>query len=70
MPETLPNPWYSTPNMHLCTVNHLEALCHERGIHILERTMVNHNHSSTWCSSCIPNLPGRNALYRFQRGNS
>jgi methionine biosynthesis protein MetW len=68
MSRTLPNPWYSTPNIHLCTVTDFETLCDERNIHILERTMVNHDRSSSIGSNIMANLLGRNALYRFERG--
>ncbi len=67
MSRTLPNPWYSTPNIHLCTVKDFEQLCFERGIHILQRTMVNQAHRRTAGDNLLPNLLGRNALYRFNR---
>jgi methionine biosynthesis protein MetW len=67
MSGTLPNPWYSTPNIHLCTVKDFEQLCHERGIHILQRTMVNEEHRRSAGDKLLPNLLGRNALYRFNR---
>ncbi|MDH3979588.1 MAG: methionine biosynthesis protein MetW [Gammaproteobacteria bacterium] len=67
MSRTLPNPWYSTPNIHLCTVNDFEQLCRERGIHILQRTMVNKERHSKVGDNLLPNLLGRNALYRFRR---
>ena len=67
MSRTLPNPWYSTPNIHLCTVKDFEQLCHERGIHILQRTMLNQEHRRTAGGKLLPNLLGRNALYRFNR---
>lgn len=70
MSKTLPNPWYSTPNIHLCTVSDFESLCDERGIHILERTMVNHDHSSARHNNFMPNLLGKVALYRFKRRNN
>jgi len=36
MPETkaLPEPWWSTPNIHLCTLRDLTALCDELGLRI------------------------------------
>jgi methionine biosynthesis protein MetW len=67
MSRTLPNPWYSTPNIHLCTVKDFEQLCHERSIHILQRTMVTQEHRRTAGGKLLPNLLGRNALYRFNR---
>jgi methionine biosynthesis protein MetW len=69
MSRTLPNPWYSTPNIHLCTVKDFEQLCRERGIHILQRTMINEDRHGTVGGRMFPNLLGKNALYRFQRGN-
>jgi len=67
MSRTLPNPWYSTPNIHLCSVTDFEKLCAERGIHILQRVMVDHAHHRTPGATLLPNLLGKNALYRFQR---
>ncbi len=69
MSRTLPNPWYNTPNIHLCTVSDFENLCRERGIRILQRTMVNHAHRRSTGDSLWPNLLGRVALYRFERDN-
>ena len=68
MSRNLPNPWYNTPNIHLCTVTDFEKLCAERNIHILQRTMVNHAHRYSIGDHLLPNLLGRNALYRFERG--
>lgn len=65
--RNLPNCWYNTPNIHLCTVSDFEGLCAERGIRILQRTMVNHAHRRGIGDRLLPNLPGRFALYRFER---
>lgn len=69
MPVTriLPNPWYSTPNIHLCTVEDFEKLCDERGIHIIERVMVNDDYRRTSAGNFMPNLLGRTAIYRFRQ---
>jgi methionine biosynthesis protein MetW len=68
--KSLPNHWYNTPNIHLCTVQDFEALCRERGIRILERTVVDHTHSrSTLLMKLFPNLFGEIAIYRFTREN-
>ncbi len=67
MSRTLPNPWYSTPNIHLCTVSDFEKLCRERGIHILQRTMINQARRCNLGVSLLPNLLGHTALYRFER---
>jgi len=69
--KSLPNLWYNTPNVHLCTVRDFEILCRKRGIRILERTVVDHTHSkSTLAMKLFPNLFGEIALYRFCRHGS
>jgi methionine biosynthesis protein MetW len=66
--KSLPNHWFDTPNIHLCTVRDFEALCREKGINILERTVVDHTHSkSTLLMRLFPNLFGEIAIYRFCR---
>ena len=70
MPVTsnLPNRWFDTPNIHLCTVNDFEALCKQKNINILERTVVDHTHiRSTLLMRLFPNLFGEIAIYRFCR---
>jgi methionine biosynthesis protein MetW len=37
---TLDNPWYDTPNIHLCTVRDFEALCAELDITVERRIAV------------------------------
>jgi len=69
MSRTLPNPWYSTPNIHLCTVQDFEQLCAERGIHVLQRIMVNHDYRRSSSDNLLPNLLGRTAIYRFRRND-
>ncbi len=69
MSRTLPNPWYSTPNIHLCTVHDFEQLCTERGIHVLQRVMVNHDYLRSASDNLLPNLLGRTAIYRFRRSD-
>jgi methionine biosynthesis protein MetW len=65
--KTLPNYWYNTPNIHLCTVNDFEALCQQKGIRILERSVVDKEHREPALLKLAPNLLGEIALYRFER---
>jgi methionine biosynthesis protein MetW len=66
--KSLPNNWFDTPNIHLCTLRDFEALCREKSINILERTVVDHTHSkSTLLMRLFPNLFGEIAIYRFCR---
>lgn len=65
--RTLPNYWFNTPNIHLCTIRDFETLCYQQDIHILQRSVVNYAHRSTLATRLFPNLLGEIALYRFQR---
>ncbi|CAN0496822.1 unnamed protein product, partial [Phaeothamnion confervicola] len=46
MPVTrhLPNTWYDTPNIHMCTLSDFEDLCAEKHLQILERAAVDSQH--------------------------
>ncbi|HLA75455.1 MAG TPA: methionine biosynthesis protein MetW, partial [Gammaproteobacteria bacterium] len=65
--RTLPSEWYNTPNIHLCTLTDFEGLCRKKGITILERTVVDHAHHSSFMMRLLPNLFGEIAVYRFER---
>lgn len=65
--KTLPNTWYDTPNMHLCTIKDFERLCKQFGFKILERRAVDQNHKSGLGLKLFPNLLAQIALYRFRR---
>jgi methionine biosynthesis protein MetW len=70
MPVTknLPNQWFNTPNVHLCTLNDFEVLCKKHDIKILQRMVVdNSHHKGSWLMSLFPNLLGEIAIYRFCR---
>ncbi len=69
MPQSraLPNEWYDTPNIHLCTLKDFEALCHHLDIDILQRNVVDTEHRSSLGMRLLPNLLGEIALYRFRR---
>jgi len=65
--KALPNEWYDTPNIHVITLKEFERLCENKGIEILERSVVNSSHQSNFLRTLLPNLLGELALYRFQR---
>ncbi len=65
--RTLPNAWFDTPNIHLCTVNDFEALCVNNNITVLSRSIVNHEHKDTLGTRLLPNLFGQIALYQIQQ---
>lgn len=66
--STLPNKWYNTPNIHLCTLRDFEDLCEEKRIRVLERTVVDRAHRASLPMKLLPNLMGEVALYRLQQG--
>lgn len=65
--KTLPNTWYNTPNIHLCTLKDFEILCAEKGFKILQRSIVDSQHRRRAFGSFLPNLLGEIALYKIQK---
>ncbi|OZB82821.1 MAG: hypothetical protein B7X28_03055 [Halothiobacillus sp. 13-55-253] len=63
----MPNPWYNTPNIHLCTLSDFESLCQELGIQILDRAVVDSAHRESTLLRAFPNWFGEHAIYRIQR---
>lgn len=67
MSKTLPHTWYNTPNIHLCTFKDFEVLCQEKGIKILNRTVVDSQFSQSRFAMMWPNLFAEFAVYRISR---
>ena len=44
--KTLPNSWYNTPNLHMCTIKDLFNFCDEKKINIKKVVGVNENKTS------------------------
>lgn len=65
--RALPSEWYNTPNIHLCTLFDFEKLCDKLEIEVLQRTVVDTTHRTSWSMQLRPNLFGEIALYRFRR---
>ena len=65
--RSLPNQWFDTPNIHLCTVRDFERLCEHKGIEIVQRSVVNHMHEATLGARLWPNLLGEVALYELRK---
>ncbi|MFW6341800.1 MAG: methionine biosynthesis protein MetW [Halothiobacillaceae bacterium] len=65
--KTLPNPWYNTPNIHLCTLSDFEDLCRELDCAVLDRAVVDSAHRQTLPMRIFPNLFGELAIYRICR---
>ena len=67
--KSLPNDWFDTPNIHLCTFKDFEILCKDLKIKIIEKKVLNNNYSAKFFSKLFPNLFGEIALYRFKKTN-
>ncbi|MEW5754936.1 MAG: methionine biosynthesis protein MetW [Pseudomonadota bacterium] len=65
--KALPNQWFNTPNIHLCTLRDFEELCEDKGIRIIERIVLDTSHHSNVWMNLMPNLFGELALYRFRK---
>ena len=65
--KTLPNAWFNTPNIHLCTIQDFEKICISKQIVIQQRSIVNHAHKDTLGTKLLPNLFGQTALYQLNK---
>ncbi|MFQ3172055.1 MAG: methionine biosynthesis protein MetW [Oleispira sp.] len=65
MSESLPYNWYDTPNIHLCTFKDFEQLCHNKGIRILNKTVVDDQHNEHWHIGVWPAMLGETAVYHI-----
>ena len=63
----MPYEWYDTPNIHFCTVKDFDALCREKNIQVLGRTVVDSEHQGNWAMRTWPNLLGEIAIYHLSR---
>lgn len=68
MPVTpsLPDTWYSTENIHLCTVADFEDLCRMQGWRAVQRSHLNRRHGEGWRTRLLPNLFAEIALYLLE----
>ena len=67
MSDTLPYNWYDTPNIHMCTFRDFEILCREKGIRILNKTVVDDQHREHWSIRLWPAMLGEIAVYHITR---
>lgn len=63
--EFLPYTWYNTPNIHFCTFEDFERLCHAQGARVEERLAVDRDHRHGLASRIWPNLLGEIGIYRI-----
>ena len=63
----LPETWYSTPNIHFCTIQDFEALCQQHHLSVINRSVVNDKQNNSLAIRLFPNLFGRTALFLVQQ---
>jgi len=67
MPITgpLPDSWFDTPNIHLCTLKDFELLCADASIQITEKISFNSAGNSNIFTKTWPNFFGASAIYKI-----
>lgn len=71
MPVTrsLPQSWYETPNIHLCTIRDFVGLCRELGVDIRRGIMIDHRGAAGDVTGRLAwaNLVGEQAVFLLRR---
>ena len=67
--SALPHSWYSTPNLHLCSLKDFEKLCVDHGADILDRQLLSFDGEEQSFMKVAPNLLTEIALYRVKTKN-
>jgi len=67
--NALPHDWYSTPNLHLCSLEDFEELCKKSNIKIVERKLSKINGEESILMKVLPNLFSEVALYKLVKEN-
>ena len=65
--NTLPQEWYNTKNIHLCTIKDFESLCEKLEISIDKKTVINSNKESFLFKNIFPNFFGELITYQVSR---
>ena len=65
--DPLPESWFDTPNIHLCTLKDFELLCSETSIQIKEKISFNSSENSNIFTRTWPNLLGASAIYKISK---
>ena len=67
--KTLDNPWYSTPNIHFCTIGDFLDLCESEHIRVEQRYALGHDGLSTglWSSRLFANWLGAQGVFMLSR---
>lgn len=67
--KTLDNPWYSTPNIHFCTIGDFLDLCESEHIRVEQRYALGHDGLSTglWSSRFFANWLSAQGVFMLSR---
>lgn len=66
--DALKEPWYETPNIHLCTVKDFIALTRDCGVEIEEALVLNDRQQRTgFATPRMANLFGQKAVFRLRK---
>jgi methionine biosynthesis protein MetW len=65
----MPHNWYDTPNIHFCTVKDFDALCSEKNVTVITRTVVDSQHQGNWAMKAWPNFLGEIAIYHITKNS-
>ena len=65
--SALPHSWYSTPNLHLCSLKDFESLCEGSNIKISEKKLIKASGENTFLSNFFPNLFAEIAIYKLEK---
>ncbi|MCY3859366.1 MAG: methionine biosynthesis protein MetW [Gammaproteobacteria bacterium] len=63
----LPNEWYDTPNIHLCTIHDFDTMCAAENVRVITRHVFDQHGRETFPTRMLPNVLGVTAFYRLGR---
>jgi len=58
--KNLPDEWYNTPNLHMCTIKDFYKFCNERGIK-LDKALALHNEKTSTINEVNLNIKNLSA---------
>ena len=67
--KNLPDEWYNTPNLHMCTIKDFYKFCHERDIK-LAKALALHNEKTSYIDESnlnIKNLTAELGIFLIEK---
>ena len=65
--SALPHDWYSTPNLHLCSLEDFEELCKKLDLFVIEKLYLNNSFKESPLTKLLPNLFAAEGVYLIER---